>query len=271
MFTITDKEFNLLSEYIQVNYGIHLKSEKKTFVIGRLHNVLIQMGFQSFTEYYNYLILDKSGEAVTILLDKITTNHTFFMREAEHFYYLRDFVLPQLAKSIKNNDLRVWCAASSTGEEPYTLAMIINEFSQATNLKWDKKLLATDIANNVLEQAKKGVYSNEKLASIPKYWKMTYFKNYDNDNLIITDELKKEVIFRRFNLMDEVFPFKKKFSVIFCRNVMIYFDNDTKDILIRKFCDMLEVGGYLFIGHSESINKDIVSLKCIRPSVYRKT
>jgi len=270
MITITDKEFNELTGYIKVNYGICLKSEKKTFVIGRLHNVLTQMGFVSFTEYYNYLLSDHSGEAVTILLDKITTNHTFFMREAQHFYYLRDYVLPQMEKSIHNNDLRVWCAASSTGEEPYTLAMIINDFTKLAKLDWDKKILATDIAPNVLEIAKRGVYSNEKLATLPKYWKLSYLDKFDNDNMIVKDELKKEVIYRRFNLMDSVFPFRKKFHIIFCRNVMIYFDSKTKDLLIQKMCDMLEKDGYLFIGHSESINKDITSLKYVCPSVYKK-
>lgn len=270
MYTITEKEFNLLADYIQVNYGIHLKSEKKTFVIGRLHNVLTQMGCSSFMEYYKYLISDISGEAVTILLDKITTNHTFFMREAKHFYYFRDVVLPQMKKNVRNNDFRVWCAASSTGEEPYTLAMIIDEFTTANKKEWDKKILATDIANNVLEVARNGVYSNEKVAPLPKYWKLAYFSKKDNDHLVIKDVLKKEVIFRRFNLMEQIFPFQKKFHVIFCRNVMIYFDNTTKEKLIIKFSDMLEKGGYLFIGHSESISKDIVSLKCVCPFVYLK-
>ena len=270
MITISDREFDQLREYIQVNYGIYLKDEKKTFVIGRLHNVLTQMEFVSFTEYYKYLLSEQSGEAVTILLDKITTNHTFFMREAEHFYYLRDYALPDIGKNIRNDDLRVWCAASSTGEEPYTLAMIINDYTQSAKLSWDKKLLATDIAPNVLEIAKHGVYSNEKLESLPKYWKLSYFEKFDSDNMIVKDDHKKEVIFRRLNLMDSVFPFRKKFHIIFCRNVMIYFDSKTKDLLLQKMYDMLEKDGYLFIGHSESINKDITSLKYVCPSVYKK-
>jgi len=270
MITITEKEFKLLAEYIQVNYGIQLKSEKQALLIGRLHNVLIEMGFSSFTQYYQYLVTDKNGDAVTILLDKITTNHTFFMREAEHFYFFRDYVLPQLARTIRDRDLRVWCAASSTGEEPYTLAMIINEFTDKVKLNWDTKILATDIASNVLELAKQGIYSNEKLAPLPKYWKLKYFKKYDNENSIINEQLKDEVIYRRFNLMENVFPFKKKFHVIFCRNVMIYFDNHTKDVLVQKLYDMLENGGYLFIGHSESLNRETSPFKYISPAVYRK-
>lgn len=270
MVTITEKEFTQLAEYIKSNYGIQLKSEKKVFVTGRLQNVLMQMGFLSFTDYYQYLISDQSGEAVTVLLDKITTNHTFFMREAEHFYYFRDEILPRISKTIRNDDLRVWCAASSTGEEPYTIAIIINEFTKTGKLNWDKKILATDIANNVLDIAKSGIYSNDKVASLPKYWLMTYFEKYDCNNMIIKKELRNEVIFRRFNLMDSIFPFKKKFHVIFCRNVMIYFDSHTKDILVKKFADLLEPGGYLLIGHSESINKDMCSLKYVCPSVYQK-
>ncbi len=270
MITISEKEFKMLADYIQFNYGIHLKLEKQTMVIGRLHNVLAEMGFNTFTEYYHYLIADKSGVAVTNLVDKITTNHTFFMREAEHFYFFRDQVLPQIARNIRDKDLRVWCAASSTGEEPYTLAMIVNEFVQSEKLDWDAKILATDISTNGLEVAKAGIYSNEKLVPLPMYWKTKYLKKLDQDNSIITEALRDEVIYRRFNLMEEVFPFKKKFHVIFCRNVMIYFDNKTKDQLVRKFYDQLVDGGYLFIGHSESLNRETLPFQYICPAVYRK-
>lgn len=270
MTNITHKEFRLLAEYIEAHYGIHLKDEKQFLLAGRLQNVLIQMGFNSFMEYYNYIIADKSGEAVITLVDKITTNHTYFMRETNHFYYLRDKVLPFLANTVKDKDLRIWCAASSTGEEAYTLAIILDEYFGKEKMFWDTKVLATDISSNVLETAKKAIYSNDKIALLPNQWKTQYFSSYDKENSIVTDKIKKEVIFRNFNLMENVFPFKKKFHVIFCRNVMIYFDNETKEVLINKLYEMLNYGGYLFIGHSESINRETSRFKYICPAVYRK-
>ena len=270
MVTITEKEFRQLSEYIKSNYGIHLKAEKMTLVTGRLHNVLQQAGFQSFTDYYDYIVSDKSGDAVITLLDRITTNHTFFMREADHFYYFRDKVLPYLKNTVNDKDLRIWCAASSSGEEPYTLAMLLDEFFVKEKMWWDTKVLATDISEKVLNIARKGVYSNERIAPLPSFWKTNYFKKLDAENAVLVDKIRNEVIYRKFNLMDHVFPFKKKFHIIFCRNVMIYFDNDTKNRLVEKFYDHMEYGGYLFIGHSESLNREATKFKYVMPSVYRK-
>jgi chemotaxis protein methyltransferase CheR len=270
MITITENEFKKLSEFIHKNYGIHLKSEKKTLVLGRLHNVLQQEGFTSFTEYYDYIVSDKTDRAVVTLIDKITTNHTFFMRETAHFYYFRDKVLPYLANTINDRDLRIWCAASSTGEEAYTLAMIIDEFFGNEKIFWDTKVLATDISEKVLDIAKKGIYSNERIAPLPSSWKINYFKKFDAENAILIDKIRNEVIYRKFNLMDVVLPFKRKFHIIFCRNVMIYFDNQTKNHLINKLYDHMEYGGYLFIGHSESLNRETTRFKYVMPAVYRK-
>jgi chemotaxis protein methyltransferase CheR len=270
MVTISEKEFKQLSDYIHENYGIYLKEEKQMLVIGRLYNVLQQAGFTNFTEYYNHVVTDKSGEAVVTLLNKITTNHTFFMREADHFYYFRDIVLPSLIKSISSRDMRIWCAACSSGEEAYTLAMIIDECMGKGKILWDTKILATDISDKVLNIAKTGIYSNERIAPLPSVWRNCYFKSADSENSVLVDRIKNEVVYRKLNLMDAVFPFKKKFHVIFCRNVMIYFDNDTKMKLIDKMYDLLEDGGWLFIGHSESLNRETTRLKYVVPAVYRK-
>ncbi len=269
MIPITNKEFGLLSEYIHSHYGINLKEEKLSLVTGRLQNVLFQKGFKDFSEYNKYVLSDKTGEAVTTLIDKITTNHTFFMREVEHFYYFRDEVLSYLVNVAKNKDLRIWSAGCSSGEEPYTLAMLIDEFFGKEKMWWDTKILATDISSKVLEEATKGIYSNEKIANLPSQWKLNYLIKLDYEKSILTDKIRNEVIFRKFNLM-ETFPFKQKFHVIFCRNVMIYFDSNTRNGLINKFYDSLEYGGYLFIGHSETINRDETRFKYIMPSVYRK-
>ena len=270
MIIITDKEFKLLAAYIKENYGINLKEEKQALVTGRLQSVLIENGFSDFSEYYNYIITDQSGNAIPTLINKITTNHTFFMREEEHFYYYRDKILPYLTDKLSKKDLRTWSAGCSSGEEPYTLAMIIDEYFGKEKVMWDAKILATDISGKVLEKAKKGLYTNEEIASIPSHWRMNYFKKLDNEKSVLIDKIRNEVIYRKLNLMDQVFPFKKKFHVIFCRNVMIYFDNKTKLELINKFYDLTEYGGYLFIGHSESLNREETKYKYIMPAVYRK-
>lgn len=269
-FTITDKEFYQLTAYIKVNYGIHLKEEKKALVTTRLRNVLLEHSFRNFSEYFEYIISDQTGDAVATLINKITTNHTFFMREADHFNFFREMVLPFFAKADKSKDLRIWSAGCSSGEEPYTLAMILDEYFGKEKMLWDTKVLATDISGKVLDAAVKGIYDNERIATLPPNWKFNYFRQFDNENSILIDRIRNEVIYRKFNLMEEKFPFKRKFHVIFCRNVMIYFDAKTKYELINKFYASLEYGGYLFIGHSESINREQTKLKYIKPAVYRK-
>lgn len=270
MIRISDKEFNQLSGFIHKNYGIHLKPEKKTLVNGRLHKVLLELGMASFSEYYAYLTQDTSGIALAVLVDKITTNHTFFMREAEHFVFFKDTVLPYWASQLKNRDLRTWCAASATGEEPYTLAMIIQDYFEGSSNYWDTKLLATDISQSALETARKGIYSSDRVKDLPLHWKNKYFSKLDSDRYQIKEQLRREVIYRKLNLMDEKFPFKETIHTIFCRNVMIYFDQPTKEKLVNKLYDILEPGGYLFIGHSESLNRDTTRFKYIKPAVYRK-
>lgn len=270
MISITKKEFQRLAAYIKTHYGINLKEEKQALLVGRLQNVLIEKGFRNFSEYYEYIVSDKTEGAASTLINKVTTNHTYFMREMDHFNYFNDKVLPEITKKARDKDLRIWSAGCSSGEEPYTLAMIIDEFLGEEKTMWDAKILATDISSKVLEEARKGVYNNEKTAAIPNKWKHNYFCTYDKDNYIISNQLRDEVIFRKFNLMDRTFPFRKKFHVIFCRNVMIYFDTHTKEELVDKFYNSMEYGGYLFIGHSETLNRDQTKFQYVMPSVYRK-
>jgi chemotaxis protein methyltransferase CheR len=270
MLNITDKEFYQLVGYIKENYGIRLCNEKKALTVGRLSNVLLQMNFESFTQYYDYIISDTTGEAANTLINRITTNHTFFMREKEHFVFYKENVLPYFSKTIKDKDIRVWSAGCSTGEEPSTLAMIMDEYFQEEKIWWNTKILATDISSRVLEIARKGKYTNKNISLLPTNWKQNYFNRFDVGNSILVDKIKNDIIYRKFNLAEYTFPFRKKFHAIFCRNVMIYFDDQTRRNLIQKFYDITEPGGYLFIGHSESINRDETKYKYIMPAVYRK-
>jgi chemotaxis protein methyltransferase CheR len=270
MQTITEREFKQLADFIKSFTGIYLKEEKQSLLTGRLGTILAQNNFDNFSDYYNFVVSDKSGSALSILIDKITTNHTYFMREEDHFYYFRDTVLPFIASTNKERDIRIWSAGCSTGEEPYVLAMIIDEFFGKEKCLWNTKILATDISTRALTIAKKGVYTNENMTPVPQRWKLNYFRKIDDKSSTITAAIKGEVIFRNLNLMMDKFPFKKKFHTIFCRNVMIYFDNQTKIDLVNKLYEITEPGGFLFIGHSESLIRDETKYTYIMPALFRK-
>lgn len=268
MIQLRDNEFIKLVQFIKDNYGINLES-KRHLIEGRLGNLVTARGFETFDEYFNYIFKKGEKDEIITLLNKLTTNHTFFMREEEHFKFFKNKILPDLREKTTDRDLRIWSAGCSSGEEPYMLAILLQEFFENQAYLWDKKILATDICKEVLEKAKKGIYLNEDVDNIDISLRNRYFKRVDADSYQINDFIKNEVIYRVFNLM-ESFPFKRKFHVIFCRNVMIYFDQETKNRLIRKFYDMTEDGGYLFIGMSESIRREDTDYTIVMPSVYRK-
>lgn len=269
MKQITEQEFILLVSYIKEAYGVDLY-RKKTLVVGRLQNYLTENKFNNFTDYYKHVISDKTGNAATILINKLTTNHTYFMREPQHFEFFKKKVLPNLERTeYRKKDIGIWSAGCSTGEEPYTLAMIIADYFGTSNSLWDTKILATDISTRVLETARRGIYTNEEISRLPQNWKINYFKTKGNSSMV-DEKIRNEVIYRKLNLIQESFPFKRKFHVIFCRNVMIYFDAETKKQLINRFYECTEDGGYLFLGHSESINREQTKYKYIMPAIFRK-
>jgi chemotaxis protein methyltransferase CheR len=269
MIAIQEKEFVQLTDYIKKNYGINL-THKKELLVNRLQQILEQNHFSSFTDYYNYIINDRSGEAATGLLNKVTTNHTFFLREIEHFNFLKQRVLPELCREAKGRDLRIWSAGCSTGEEPYSIVMTIADYFGFNKHDWDTRILATDISRRALEAARQAIYSEEQLAGVPPEWRRAYFKKIDAEHYSVTDQMKAEVIFRSFNLNGETFPFRKKFHLIFCRNVMIYFDIPTKQNLLERLYQQTETGGYLFIGHAETINRMESRYQYVQPAIYRK-
>ena len=267
---MTDLEFRRISMYLKDRYGIDM-THKKEIMDGRLSNMIRIRGFDNYDAYMNALMQDPSGEMEKELVNLLSTNHTYFMREFEHFEYMKKVVLPYLRKKEENiQDLRIWCGAASSGEEPYTLAMLLVDFFGLEHDKWDTTVLATDISTGVLQTAVRGVYKKEQIAELPDNWKRRFFRSVgEGEYFAITDELKNEVLFRQFNLMDD-FPFRKKLHVIFLRNVMIYFDRPTKQNLIKKLYDVLEPGGYLFVGRTETIEKGNVPFELVEPSIFRK-
>jgi len=270
---IKDEEFNKLRSLIYKNIGINLTEEKRTLLMGRLQKTLKSLNFTNFSQYYDYLVADKTGNALSNLANTISTNHTFFWREKEHFDFFQSTALPEIAARAKqnnSNDIRIWCAGCSTGEEPYTLGFTMMEFFGQEYKKWDAGVLATDISAKVLDYAIKGVYPADRVKMLPDKLINKYFYKTKDGDYEVKDELKREITYRRFNLMNHKFPFKKRFDAIFCRNVMIYFDNPTRETLVNKFYDLLVPGGYLFIGHSESLNRNATKFAYIQPALYKK-
>ncbi len=267
---ITDEEFLRISVYMKQHYGIDM-NQKKVIINGRLENYIKSGGWKNFNEFMNDVENDKTGKQEKMLVNLLTTNHTYFMREFEHFEFFRSVVLPWLRTKEKDKkDLRIWCGAASTGEEPYMIAMVLMDFFGLERSQWDTKVLATDISTKVLQQAMAGIYTENQLKNIPDHWKRSFFKSVNGGSkYAVKPELKQEVIFRQFNLMDP-FPFKKRMHTIFLRNVMIYFDDNTKRELIQKVYDFLEPGGYLFIGTTETLDRSSTPFQIVQPSIFRK-
>lgn len=265
---ITEEEFTRISAYMKGKYGIDL-SQKKVIINGRLENYIKSNGWKTFSEFMNAVEKDRNPEKM--LVNLLTTNHTYFMREFEQFDFLRQEILPWIKnKEINTKDVRIWCGASSSGEEPYMIAMVLSDFFGIERKKWDLRVLATDVSTKILKQAIAGTYTAEQLANVPAQWKRQFFISSAGGNkYVASDELKKGVIFRQFNLMSP-FPFKRKMHAVFLRNVMIYFDDVTKKELVQKVYDLLEPGGYLLIGTTETLDRSATPFEIVRPSIFRK-
>ena len=272
-YVISDKEFGLFSDLVYSVSGIVLNASKKELVKARLSKRLTKVKIETFGEYYDFVTKhDKNGDELVQLIDSISTNKTDFYRESRHFDFLNSPLLPALVeekRKSKNRTIRIWCAASSSGEEPYSLAITVLDHIKP-NEGWNLKILATDISTKVLQKAINGVYTKEVLGCVPKAVITTHFSKAPNDCYKVKDHLKNLITYRRFNLMTPKFPFKYPFDFIFCRNVMIYFDSKTQEELISKFYNCLPKGGYLFIGHSETLTRKTHGFKYIEPAIYRK-
>ena len=264
--TITDNDFNRLVKFVQSNYGIDL-SQKRQLITGRLSTALKQRGYTTFTDFVNHVLQTKDNDLITLLLDKLTTNYTFFMREKEHLDLFCRQIIPDIVRRHqRDKTLAIWSAGCSTGEEPYNITMFLMDYLGTQASQWDTRLLATDISNRAMTAAKKGVY--ELPDTIPPEWKKKYFVPQAGGQYQVAPKVRDNVIFQPFNLMDPI-RFRRKFDVIFCRNVMIYFDQPTKDALVRRFYDATVPGGYLLISKSENLSADM-PYKRLAPSTFQK-
>ncbi len=261
--------FDQIRKIVYDKSGIYLNETKDALVRARISKRMRKLGLEDFCDYLSFVVEDHSGNEIQHLLDAISTNTTSFYREDDHFNLIRALVKDWMDDGLRK--LRVWSAAASTGEEPYTLAIELKEAIGAKPM--DVKILATDIASSVLATAQRGEYDDERVAPVPRFLRAKYFiKRRYNDGHIYTvkDDLKKIILFRQFNLSKPPFPLKRKLDIIICRNVMIYFDGDLRKKLALEFERLPRPGGYLLIGHAESLTGMAPGLRCLRPSIYKK-
>jgi chemotaxis protein methyltransferase CheR len=268
--TLKTSEFRLISQLAHERFGLDLKGGKEALVTARLGKWLRQGGFKSFDEYYRHVLADRTGDALVGLIDSLTTNHTSFLREKAHFEFLTRAATEEF-KAV--GTVAVWSAACSSGEEPYTIAMCLSDaLRRATGKRRDFQILATDISTRVLGVAKRGVYEAERFKDLPDSWRKAYLLRGDGECkglFKFKPEITARISFERLNLIQR-FPHRRLFHVIFCRNVMMYFDRGTQQDIVKGLGACLEPGGYLFVGHSESLTGVEHDLQYVRPATYRK-
>ncbi len=268
MATLTDNEFAEIVDFVYKRYGIDLK-KKKILVESRLSAILRELNVSSFSQYISIIKDPKNSAELQSFLNVITTNHSYFAREVAHFDFLTSTVLPELEKNRFKKEIRIWSAGCSSGQEAYNLAIVFDQYFGARKSEWDTVILATDISTKVLNKAYKGIYTSEEIAGLPADWLSKYFTKLSNDTYQVCSKIRKEVVFRKANLM-EPFVYKQPFDIIFCRNVMIYFDQPTIENLVSKFYDATINKGYFFMGHSEAIPQKSNKFTMIKPSIYKK-
>ena len=270
---LSDSDYRRLAALVYAKSGIFLHDGKRSLVRSRLGKRLRALGMENYEAYYNYLKTKDDGTELVKMLDAITTNQTAFFREQHHFGFMEKSLFPKLENSAEGKiRIRIWSAGCSTGEEPYSIAIsILEHFLKDERL--DAKILATDISSKVLEHARAGVYSADRLREMPVTMQRRYFqKGFGKQEgfFKIKDKVRQMVVFRNHSLMNRI-NFGRGLDAIFCRNVMIYFDKRTQNNLVKIFYEYLKPGGYLFVGHSESLAGVTHSFEYVKPSIYLKT
>lgn len=261
-------EFEKISRLAYEHFGVDLRVGKQALIEARIGKKLRELGLSSFQQYFDYVTADTTGKALTAMVDVLTTNHTSFFREPRHFDFMVKTILPDV---LQKPEIHIWSAACSSGEEPYSIAMTLLEAARAETLA-KIRIRASDISTRVLEKAVRAVYPNERCASIRSEFQQRYMLRGQNscaNSLRFKPEVRNLMTFMNLNLMHPL-PSDYMCSMLFCRNIMIYFDRPTQQSLVRRLTDCLEPGGYLFIGHSESLNSISHTLEYVAPATYRK-
>ncbi|MCU7494662.1 MAG: chemotaxis protein CheR [Ignavibacteria bacterium] len=272
--SLTSKEFEALSSFIYSEVGIKMPAGKKIMLEARLRKRVKELGISSYTEYCKLVLSrESSSSEIFHFIDVVTTNKTDFFREPKQFQFLVENALPELRRLYQvgtENGIRIWSAGCSSGEEAYTLAMVLKDYLRDLS---QIRILATDVSTQVLEKALLAIYEEEKVEPVPMEFKKKYLlksKEKEKKLVRIVPELRRLVEFRRVNFMHDNYEIKELFHAVFCRNVIIYFDRPTQEAIVQKICRSLAKGGYLFIGHSESLFNMDLPLVQVAPSIYRK-
>ncbi len=275
LLPLTDGDFRYISGLVYDTFGIRLGEQKRSLVAGRLSKRVRQLGYASFREYFDYLRNDRSGAELSELINRVTTNHSFFYREREHFDLLARDILPPLIDAAAGRSgagIRLWSAGCAAGEEPYTLAMILRDAmaKRPGGGIADAAILATDVSMAALLEAKAGVYQEARLRELPPAFRSAYLEPAGAGLWSVGARARSLVLFKRLNLMREPYPFRAQFDAVFCRNVMIYFDPPSRAKLVESIYRVVKPGGWFFIGHSESLPRDSCPFSYVRPATYRK-
>ena len=270
---LAGRDFTRLTAFIYSETGISIGVEKKTMLEGRLKKRLRELRIDSYRDYCDYLFGQEGlREEKVLFIDVVTTNKTDFFREPKHFEYLTGKALPRMVELAGNQPLLLWSAGCSSGEEPYTLAMVLSEYAEA-HPGFRFRILATDISTQVLAKAERAVYAADVVEAVPPPLRRKYLmrsREPDADRARIVPELRRLVEFRRLNFMDSNYGLTEKAEGIFCRNVIIYFDRPTQEKILRKLTHQLKPGGYLFVGHSETLHDMNLPLEPLGPALYRR-
>ena len=271
---LTDEEFRKLSDFIFREYGIKMPPVKKIMLQSRLQKRLRELNMSNFKEYVEF-VFSKEGQdnEVIHMIDVVSTNKTDFFREPVHFEFMTDVAIPEFVEENRGKGtLKIWSAGSSSGEEAYTIAMTMSE-NKEKYPGLDFSILGTDISSRILQTAVEAIYKEARIEGIPLTLKRKYFlksKDQTNPTVRIIPELRRKASFARLNFMDNTYNINETFDIIFCRNVLIYFDRETQEKVINKLCNKLKPNGIFFLGHSESITSMQVPLKQIKPTIFRK-
>lgn len=267
-FPMTDEDFNRIVKIALDLTGITLNHHKRNMVYGRLSRRLRHLNVPCFADYCG-LIENNNTDETKEFINAITTNLTSFFREEHHFDYLVSTVIPGLIrKNASSRRIRIWSAGCSTGEEPYSIAMVLKTFTMLKN--WDVKILASDLDTNVVQTASDGVYKDERADGIPDKYKKFLDVDKVNERVRVKDPIRELISFKQLNLL-ESWPMKGPFDIIFCRNVVIYFNIDTQKKLFNRYADLLTPHGNLFIGHSESLHNVTNRFEAKGRTIYEKT
>ncbi len=270
---MNDATFSVFKEFIETNLGIRLPPAKKVMLEARLAKRVRALGFSSHEEYCDYVFGSEGFDReIQQLIDSVTTNETSFFRESAHFGILSERIYPELAASGKL-DVNIWSVAASTGQEAYTLAMVTEEFARVNRVQVSYRILGTDISEKVLRVAQTGIYTEHQAERIPLAFKRLYCQRSRDPHaktVRIRPEIRARTMFRQLNLMDERYPITRKYGIVFCRNVFIYFDRENQRKVLERIYSHMAPGGYLFMGHSENIAGAAVPFKSVASAVYRR-